>query len=68
MNRRPPSRLPQSQLPVSLSIAFWLVASLWLIAILAHVFDAPREIVYAAFALGLMSGAAEWLALRRTRR
>jgi CrcB protein len=32
---------------------------------LAHVFDAPREIVFAALIFGLFSGVAEWLALRR---
>jgi hypothetical protein len=40
------------------------MASLWLIAIVAHAFDAPREIVYAAFIIGLLGGVAEWLALR----
>lgn len=40
------------------------MASLWLIAIVAHAFDAPREIVYAAFIIGLLGGIAEWLALR----
>jgi hypothetical protein len=54
-------------LPASLSIAIWLVGSIWFVAILAHFFDAPREIVYAALAVGLLAGVAEWLALRRTR-
>jgi hypothetical protein len=55
-------------LPASLSIAFWLVGSIWLVAILAHVFDAPHEIVYAALVVGLLVGVVEWLALRRTKR
>ncbi len=53
-----------TRLPSSLSIALWLVASLWIVAILAHAFDAPREIVYAAFIIGLLGGVVEWLALR----
>jgi hypothetical protein len=59
------ARLPTSKLPPSLSIALWLVGSIWLVALLAHVFDAPREIVFAALIFGLFSGVAEWLALRR---
>lgn len=54
-------RIPQP-LPSSLSIAFWLVGSLWLVAIVAYIFNAPRAIVYAAFIFGALSGVAEWLA------
>ena len=50
-------------LPASLSIAFWLVGSIWLVAILADAFDAPGEIVYATFIVGLLTGLAEWLAI-----
>jgi hypothetical protein len=53
-----------ARLPTSLSVALWLVGSIWLVAILAHVFDAPYEIVYAALALGLIAGIAEWLAFK----
>jgi hypothetical protein len=60
------SKLPLAKLPVSLSIALWLVGSLWAVAILAHVFDAPHEIVHAAFAFGLFAGVLEWLAWRRS--
>jgi hypothetical protein len=59
------ARFPTSKLPPSLSIALWLVGSIWLIALLAHLFDASREIVFAALVFGLFSGVAEWLALRR---
>lgn len=62
------TRFPPSRFPASLSIALWLVASLWIVAIVAHALDAPREVVYAAFAFGLLSGIAEWLAIRRLRR
>ena len=51
-------------LPASLSIAFWLVGSIWLLAILAGIFDAPHEIVYAALAFGLIAGVVEWLLVR----
>jgi hypothetical protein len=54
-------------LPVSLSIAFWLAGSIWLVAILADIFDAPHEIVYAALAYGLTAGVVEWLFVRRNR-
>jgi hypothetical protein len=55
----------RTSLPPSLSIALWLVGSIWLVALVAHVFDAPREIVFAALAFGLFSGLAEWLAIKR---
>jgi hypothetical protein len=52
------------RLPTFLSIALWLLGSIWAVAIVAHVFDAPHEIVYAALAFGLLVGVVEWLALR----
>ncbi len=61
----PKSSLPKSSLPASLSIAFWLVGSLWAVAIAAHLFNAPRQIVHAAFAFGLAAGLLEWWTLRR---
>jgi len=65
---RPMKRLPPSLLPPSLSIALSLVAALWVVAIAAHALNAPREIVYAAFAVGVLCGVAEWIAIRDTRR
>jgi len=53
-----------ARLPASLSIAIWLVGSIWAVAILAHVFDAQHEIVYAALAFGLLAAIIEWLVLR----
>jgi hypothetical protein len=50
-----------ARLPTSLSIAIWLVGSTWAVAILARVFDAPHEIVYAALAFGLVTGMIEWI-------
>jgi hypothetical protein len=56
--------LSMTKLPPSLSIALWLVGSIWLVGLLAHVFAAPREIVLATFIVGVLSGVAEWLAVR----
>jgi hypothetical protein len=53
-----------ARLPTSLSIALWLTGSIWAVAILVHFFDSPREIVYAAFAFGLLAGILEWLPLK----
>jgi hypothetical protein len=61
----PKPEIPKSSLPASLSIALWLVGSLWAVAIAAHIFDAPREIVHAAFAFGLVAGLVEWWTSRR---
>jgi len=65
MAKLPAPRLPAPRLPTSLSIALWLVGSIWLVALLAHVFDAPHEIVFATLIFGVFSGVVEWLALRR---
>jgi hypothetical protein len=64
MAKFPEPELPKSSLPASLSIALWLAGALWAVAITAHVFDAPREIVHAAFAFGLVAGLLEWWSLR----
>jgi hypothetical protein len=55
-------------LPSSLSIAFWLVGSLWLVAIMARVFDAPIGFVLAALVVGVVAGGVEWLTLRGGKR
>jgi hypothetical protein len=55
-------------LPASLSMAFWLVGSIWLVAILAHLFDAPHQIVHATLAFGVIAGVVDWLAVRRNSR
>jgi hypothetical protein len=55
-------------LPPSLSIAFWFVGSIWLVAIVAHVLDAPHQIVHAALAFGVVAGVVEWLAVRGSKR
>jgi hypothetical protein len=63
MDREPEER-PMTGLPPSLAIALWLVGSIWTVAVVAHIFDAPHEIVYAALAFGVMAGLVEWLAVR----
>jgi hypothetical protein len=55
-------------LPASLSIAFWLVGSIWLVAIMAHILDAPHQVVYAALALGVIAGIVEWLVVKGNNR
>jgi hypothetical protein len=57
-----------AELPRSLSIALWLVGSIWLVAIIGHLVGAPRDIVYAAFITGVFAGIAEWIAFARHRR
>jgi hypothetical protein len=53
-----------ARLPAPLSIALWLMGSVWAVAIVAHIFEVPHEIVYATLAFGLLAGVVEWLALR----
>jgi hypothetical protein len=55
-------------LPASLAIAFWFVASMWLVATIAYAADARREIVFLTFLVGLGAAFAEWLAIRRKNR
>jgi hypothetical protein len=52
-------------LPTSLSIGLWFVGAIWLVGILAFVNDAPGELVWASFLVGLFAGLAEWLAHSR---
>ncbi|WP_156164768.1 hypothetical protein [Bradyrhizobium sp. LTSP885] len=49
-------------LPDSLSIALWLVGSIWLVGIVAWLGDAPGELVVATFVVGLLTGVVEWRA------
>jgi hypothetical protein len=43
----------------SLSIALWLVGSLWVVGLIAYLGDAPGELVIATFAAGLIAGGLE---------
>ncbi len=53
MKRRP--------LPASLSIALSLTGSIWLVALVAHRFERPAEIVTMTLLFGAITGLAEWL-------
>jgi hypothetical protein len=56
-------------LPGSLSIALWLVGSLWIVGLIAYLGDAPRELVIATLVVSLVAGGLELLAaIRRTGR
>jgi len=55
-------------LPTSLSIALWLVGSIWLVAIVSHVLGAAREIVWVTLAAGIIAAVVEWLACERSGR
>jgi hypothetical protein len=55
-------------LSTSLSIAVWLIGSIWLVAVVGHVLGAPAEIIYIAFGVGIVAGIAEWIAIERLSR
>jgi hypothetical protein len=55
-------------LPTSLSIALWLVGSIWLVAIVSHVLGVAREIVWVTLAAGIIAAVVEWLACERSGR
>jgi hypothetical protein len=53
------------RLPDSLSIARWLVGSLWIIGLIAYLGDAPGELVIATLLAGLVAGGFELRASSR---
>ena len=53
------------RLPNSLSIALWLVGSLWIIGLIAYLGDAPGELVIATLVAGLVAGGFELRASSR---
>jgi hypothetical protein len=58
-----------ARLPNSLSIALWLVGSLWMIGLIAYLGDAPSSLVAATLVAGLIAGGLElWAATRRAGR
>jgi hypothetical protein len=58
-----------ARLPNSLSIALWLVGSLWIIGLIAYLGDAPGSLVAATLVAGLIAGGLElWAATRRAGR
>jgi hypothetical protein len=52
-------------LPGSLSIALWLVGSLWVVGFIAYLGEAPGELVIGTFLAGLVAGGFELRAARR---
>ena len=63
--RCPPTEgVTMGKLPNSLSIAIWLIGSLWIVGYIAYLGDAPGEIVLATFVMGLVAGAIELAAAK----
>ncbi|GLK73785.1 hypothetical protein GCM10017643_39030 [Ancylobacter dichloromethanicus] len=60
----PTEGVTMGKLPNSLSIAIWLVGSLWIVGYIAYLSDAPGEIVLATFVMGLVAGAIELAAAK----
>ena len=52
------------RLPASLSIALWVVGSLWAVGLVAYVFDFPREIVWSSLGVGIVVAMVEWQMIR----
>jgi hypothetical protein len=44
----------------ALSIAFWLVGSLWTVGLVAYMFDLPSDYVWVAFVVGIGVALFEW--------
>lgn len=53
--------------PHSLSIALWLVGSLWIVGLIAYLGDQPGELVIATLISGLIVGGLELRAATRRR-
>jgi hypothetical protein len=56
------------RIPGSLSIAIWLVGSLWIVGFIAYLGDAPGELVIATFIAGLITACLELRAANRKAR
>lgn len=54
-------------LPTSLTIAIWLVAASWLVALVAYLFDFSSNIVWLALLAGTGTAIVEWRAHRSRR-
>jgi hypothetical protein len=50
-----------TSLPDSLAIALWVVSSCWVLAIVAHIFGGPEELIIPLVALAILTGVAEWV-------
>jgi hypothetical protein len=51
-------------IPDAISIALWVTASCWAVALLAYVFDGPSDLVFPLFLFGAITGFAEWISRR----
>lgn len=54
-----------AKLPDSLAIALWIVGSLWALAIIGYATGISKEWIFPVFALGLVTGLAEWVLRRK---
>jgi hypothetical protein len=57
-----------ARLPESLAITLWIVGSVWLLAVLALLFDLDTEVIWAALLFGAVAGLCEWQARRGNRK
>jgi hypothetical protein len=51
--------------PNSLSIAFWITGSIWIVGFIAYLGDAPDKLVIATLFVGLIAGGFELRAANR---
>ena len=56
-----------AKLPESLAIALWMTGSIWLLGLVALLFDFDHEVIWAALVFGVATGVWEWLARGRKR-
>lgn len=54
-------------LPAALSIALWLVLSLWAVGMIAYIFDLSSEYVWLAFIVGIPAALFEWQQIKARR-
>jgi H+/Cl- antiporter ClcA len=48
------------------SIALWIVAACWVVAIIAYLVGGPTVLIIPLFVLGVFTGIIEWLLRRNT--
>jgi hypothetical protein len=52
------------QLPVSLMIAMWLVAAMWIVGLTAYYFEFSSDLIWLVPFMGTGAGLMEWRAAR----
>jgi hypothetical protein len=55
-----------ARLPDALSIALWIVAACWVVAIISYLFGGPTDLILPLFILGIFTGVAELLLRHNT--